>query len=173
MKRAELIIGKAYYMSESANWRDKHYSAYSSYAKTAERSQRYKVTVIETQLKTEQERNYRSRDVLIQNSEGKEKWVALNHIRCTWVEAVKVLTEDNRQRYGYDDRANKYARHMARKMQKEQVDPAIKALCEEIERVTGERVWRGDKIEGLELNTLLTLTKALSFIKTDLQAVAS
>jgi hypothetical protein len=62
---------------------------------------------------------------------------------------------------------------MARKMQKEQIEPAIKALCEEIERVTGEHVWRGDKIETLELKTLLTLTKALSVIKTELTAVAS
>jgi hypothetical protein len=172
MKRAELIIGKTYYMNESANWRDKHYVE-DSYAKTAERLKFYKVTVVETQLKTDYEKSRRTRDVLIQNHKGDQKWVALNHIRCTFIEAVKVTTDDRRQRRSYDDRANRYARHMARKFEREQLKPAIKNLCEEIERVTGERVWSGDKIESLELKTLLTLTQALSFIKTDLQAVAS
>ena len=172
MKRAELIIGKTYYMHESANWRDKHYVE-ESYAKNAERLKFYKVTVIETQLKTDYDKSYRTRDVLIQNHKGDQKWVALNHIRCEWIQAVKVLTDDRRQRRSYDDRAIRYSRHLARKFEREQLKPAIKNLCEEIERVTGERVWSGDKIESLELKTLLTLTQALSFIKTDLQAVAS
>jgi len=173
MKRAELIIGKAYYMNKTANWRDDHYNLSKSYPKTAEGIKRYKITIVETQLKTEYDKNYRTRDVLIQNHEGKEKWVPLNWIRCSFIEAVKIFTDDRRQRSGYDDPANRYARHMARKIQKEQREPAIKALCEEIERVTGEHVWSGDKIEMLELNTLLTLTKALSVIKTELTAVAS
>jgi hypothetical protein len=173
MKRAELIIGKSYYMNKSTNWRGDHYNLSKSYPKTAEGIKRYKVTIVETQLKTEYDKSYRTRDVLIQNADGKEKWVPLNWIRCTFIEAVRVMTDDRRQRSGYDDPANRYARHMARKIQKEQMEPAIKALCEEIERVTGERVWRGDKIETLELKTLLTLTKALSVIKTELTAVAS
>jgi hypothetical protein len=172
MKRAELIIGKSYYMNKTNNWKDDHYSLSKSYPKTAEGIKRYKITIVETQLKTQAEQVYRTRDVLIQNSEGKEKWVPLNWIRCPFIEAVKILTDDRRQRSGYDDPANRYARHMARKIQKEQREPAIKALCQEIERVTGEHVWSGDRIETLELNTLLTLTKALSVIKTELTAVA-
>lgn len=173
MKRAELIIGKAYYMNKTANWRDDHYSLSKSYPQTAEGIKRYKITIVETQLKTEYDKNYRNRDVLIQNNNGDQKWVPLNWIRCPFIEAVKILTDDRRQRSGYDDPANRYARHMARKMQKEQIEPAIKALCQEIERVTGEHIYRGDRIETLELNTLLTLTKALSVIKTELTAVAS
>jgi hypothetical protein len=173
MKRAELIIGKSYYMNKTNDWRSDHYNLSKSYPKTAEGIKRYKITIVETQLKTEVEKMYKTRDVLIQNSEGNLKWVPLNWIRCSFIEAVRVLTDDRRQRSGYDDPANRYARHMARKIQKEQREPAIKALCEEIERVTGESVWSGDKIETLELKTLLTLTKALSVIKTELTAVAS
>ena len=175
MKRAELIIGKAYYMNKTTDWTNNHYSVTSSYATTADRLKRYRVIVVETQLKTEHDKEWRTRDVLIQNSEGNLKWVPLNWIRTTWVEAVKELTDNTRQRTlnGWNDRGNQYARHLARKREKEQVEPAIKALCQEIERVTGEYVYRGDRIETLELNTLLTLTQALSFIKTDLQAVAS
>ena len=173
MKRAELIIGKAYYMNKTANWRDDHYNLSKSYPKTAEGIKRYRITIVETQLKTEYDKNFRNRDVLIQNELGNQKWVPLNWIRCTFIEAVRTLTDDRRQRSGYDDPANRYARHMARKMQTEQLDPAIKARCQEIERVTGEHIYRSDRIETLELNTLLTLTKALSVIKTELTAVAS
>jgi hypothetical protein len=175
MKRAELIIGKVYYMNKTTDWTNSHYGISSSYTKTAESIKRYKVTVVETQLKTENEKQWRTRDVLIQNSEGNLKWVPLNWIRTTWIEAVKELTDNTRQRErnSWNDRGNQYSRHMARKREKEQVEPAIKALCQEIERVTGEYVYRGDRIETLELNTLLTLTKALSVIKTELTAVAS
>jgi hypothetical protein len=58
-------------------------------------------------------------------------------------------------------------------IQKEQQEPAIKALCREIERVTGEHVWSGDTLGGLELKTIQILNQALSVIKTELTAVAS
>ena len=174
MKRAELIIGKTYYMSESANWRDK-YSGAESYFKTAQRNKWRKVTIIETQLKTEHEKKYRTRDVLIQNYEGKEKWVPLNHIRNDWQYAIAQMTADHRRRYDSPDggRGAKYRRHLERKIQKEQREPAIKALCQEIERVTGEHVWSHDTIGGLELKTIQILNQALSVIKTELTAVAS
>jgi hypothetical protein len=174
MKRAELIIGKTYFMSESANWRDKHSGA-ESYFKTAQRNRWRKVTIIETQLKTEHEKKYRTRDVLIQNYEGKEKWVSLNHIRNDWQYAIAQMTADYRRRYYSPDggRGSKYARHLERKIQKEQREPAIKALCQEIERVTGEHVWSHDTIGGLELKTIQILNQALSVIKTELTAVAS
>ena len=174
MKRAELIIGKTYFMSESANWRDKH-SGSESYFKTAQRNRWRKVTIIETQLKTEHQKMYRTRDVLIQNYEGIEKWVPLNHIRTEWAYAIAQMTTDHRRRYSSPDggRGVKYARHLERKRQKEQLDPAIKTLCQEIERVTGEHVWRGEKIENLEFKTIQILTQALSVIKTELTAVAS
>jgi hypothetical protein len=174
VKRAELIIGKTYFMSESANWRDKHSGA-DSYFKTAERNRWRKVTIVETQLKTEQEKKYKTRDVLIQNYEGKQKWVALNHIRTEWAYAIGLMTQDYRNRYRSADegRGYRYQRHLDRKIQKEQREPAIKALCQEIERVTGEHVWSGDSIGGLELKTIQILNQALSVIKTELTAVAS
>lgn len=172
MKRAELIIGKSYYMHESANWRDKVY-ADNSYAKTADIHKRRKVVIIETQLKTEQEKKYRNRDVLIQNSNGDQKWVALNHIRIEWIEAVSLITKDWRQRNGWNDPANRYARHLQRKFAREQFTPALKTMLEEIERVTGEKVYSWDKMESLEYETIKKLTQALSFIKTELTAVAS
>jgi hypothetical protein len=174
MKRAELIIGKTYFMSESANWRDKHSGA-ESYFKTAQRNRWRKVTIIETQLKTEHQKMYRTRDVLIQNCEGNEKWVPLNHIRTEWAYAIGLMTEDYRRRYYSPDegRGLKYQRHLAKKHLKEQHEPAMKALCQEIERVTGERVWSHDTIGGLELKTIQILNQALSVIKTELTAVAS
>jgi hypothetical protein len=172
MKRAELIIGKAYYMHESANWRDKVY-ADKSYAKTADIHKRRKVIIVETQLKTEHERTYRNRDVLIQNNNGEQKWVALNHIRVEWIKAVGLITQDYRRRVSYDDRGWKHERHLARKFEREELRPAIKNLCEEIERVTGEQVYSWEKIENLEIKTIKTLIQALSVIKTELTAVAS
>jgi hypothetical protein len=175
VKRAELIIGKSYYMNKTTDWTNSHYGLSTSYAKTAENLKRYKVIIVETQLKTEYDKEWRTRDVLIQTEGGNLKWVPLNWIRCDWIEAVKELTDNIRQRErnSWSDRGNQYARHMARKFEREQLKPAIKNLCQEIERVTGEHTYGGDRIENLELKTLLTLTQALSFIKTDLQAVAS
>jgi hypothetical protein len=172
MKRAELIIGKAYYINESANWRDKHYVD-ESYAKTADRLKHYnKVTVIETQLKTEYDKKYRTQRVLIQDIRGKEKWIALSHIRCTFIEAVKILTDDRRQLKGYNDRGNQYARHLARKFEREQFAPALKNMLEEMQRVTGEKVYSWDKMESLDIKTIQILTQALSGIKTELKEVA-
>ena len=96
MKRAELIIGKAYYMNKSTNWRENHYGG-TSYAGTAKSISYRKVIIIETQLKTEAEKLWRTRDVLIQDDKGKQGWVPLNHIRTTWAEAVKILTDDRRR----------------------------------------------------------------------------
>ena len=171
MKRAELIIGKAYYINESANWRDKHYVE-ESYAKTAERIKGYKVTIIETQLKTDYEKSRRTRDVLIQNYRGEQKWVALSHLRCTFIEAVKILTDDRRQLKGYNDRGNQYARHLARKFEREQFAPALKNMLEEMQRVTGEKVYSWDKMESLDIKTIQIITQALSGIKTELKEVA-
>lgn len=170
MKRAELIIGKAYYMHESANWRDKSY-ADNSYAKTADIHKRRKVVIVETQLKTEHERKYRNRDVLIQNNKGEQKWVALNHIRIEWIEAVSLMTRDWRSAR-YDDRGRRYERHLQRKFAREQFAPALKTMLEEIERVTGEKVYSWDKMESLEYNTIKKLTQALSVIKTELKVAS-
>jgi dGTP triphosphohydrolase len=171
MKRAELIIGKNYYMNDSANWRDKTWVD-ESYAKTADRIKTYKVTVIETQLKTDYEKSRRTRDVLIQNHRGEQKWVALNHIRCTFIEAVKILTNERRQLKGYNDPANRYARHLERKFLREQFQPALNKMLQEMKRVSGEYVSSWDKMESLDIKTIQIITQALSGIKTELKEVA-
>ena len=173
MKRAELIIGKTYFMSESANWRDK-YSGSESYFRTAQRNKWRKVIIIETQLKTEYEKKYRTRNVLIQDYEGKEKWVALNHIRADWQYAIAQMTTDHRRQYASADegRGLKHQRHIDRKHQKEQREPALKALRQEIERLTGEAIYTHDTIGGLEFKTIQILNDILSGIKTELSAVA-
>jgi hypothetical protein len=173
MKRAELIIGKAYYMNSKADWRGYHYNLSESYAQTANKLSYYKVTVIETQLKTEYDKRCRTRDVLIQTASGKEMWVSLSHLRCTFIEAVKILTDDRRQRLGYDDPGNRYARHLQRKFAREQYTPALKTLMTEISRVTGEQVYSWEKFESLDIKTIQILTQAISGIKTELTAVAS
>jgi hypothetical protein len=114
------------------------------------------------------------RDVLIQKANGKQVWVPLNHIRCTFIEAVKILTQDWRDMpERYNDATERYQRHLQRKFAREQFAPALKTMLEEIERVTGEHVYSWTKMESLEYETIKKLTQALSFIKTDLQAVAS
>jgi hypothetical protein len=173
MKRAELIIGKSYYMNSKADWRGYHYGLSESYAKTADSLSYCKVTVVETQLKTEYDKNYRTRDVLIQKSNGKQVWVPLNHIRCTFIEAVKILTQDKRDMQNHNSATYRYQRHLQRKFEREQFAPALKTMLEEIERVTGEHVYSWSKMETLEYETIKKLTQALSCIKTDLQAVAS
>jgi len=129
VKRAELIIGKAYYISTEAGWRNKTYRGNKTYFETAKNNKQNKVTIIETQLKTEYDRTYRNRDVFVRyENSGNERWVALNHIRCTWAEAVRLKTEDYRQAYCQDEREQKYRQHLARKVQREQYKPAVREL---------------------------------------------
>jgi hypothetical protein len=178
MKRAELIIGKTYFMSESANWRDKH-SGGNSHYQTAQRNRWRKVTIIETQLKTEHQKMYRTRDVLIQNYEGVEKWVSLNHIRCEWAYAIGLMTQDHRRRYDSPDegRGAKYRRHLERKIDREQYKPALKQMLDTINELTGESVWSHNRIEsGFSIEQIKTINEALSLLKTQkpaLLAVAS
>ena len=172
MKRAELIIGANYYMNSKADWRGYHYGLSASYAKTADSLQRYKVTIVETQLKTEYDKNYRTRDVLIQTHQGRQVWVPLNHIRCTFIEAVKILTQDRRHILNNNDATQRYQRHLQRKFAREQYEPALKEMLQEIERVTGEHVWSWTKMESLDYDTIKKLTQALSVIKTELKVAS-
>jgi hypothetical protein len=173
MKRAELIIGNAYFMSDSNNWADKH-SGGESYYETARRNKWRKVIIVETQLKTDYDKKYRTRCVLIKNYEGKEKWVSLAHIRQEWKPAIKVMCDDYRRQYSPLDggRGYKYKRHLERKQLKEQFQPALKTMLEEIVRVTGQSVYSWDKMESLSLNQIQIITQALSGIKTELKEVA-
>ena len=168
MKRAELIIGKTYYKSDSSNWRD-NWRAGTSYHKTAMENKYRKVTIVETQLKTEYEKEWRTRDVLIRNHEGKEIWVPLTHIRCEWSTAIQLLTTDYRTRISYrDDRGQKYAEHLRRKHSREVYTPALKLFMSTLEQMTDERVWGHDRIEhGFSIEQLNLMNQALSLLKTE------
>jgi hypothetical protein len=177
VKRAELIIGKAYYINTEAGWRNRSYIGNKSYYETANRNKNNKVTIVETQLKTEYDRSRRTREVMVRYESGKEQWVPLNHIRCTWKDAVRIKTEDCRIYYFQDNRAHKYSQHLARKVQREQYNPAYKAMVEGIKELTGDGVYGWDKIEnGFSLEQLKVINEALSLLKTQkpvLMAVAS
>lgn len=178
MKRAELIIGQTYFMSESANWRDKH-SGGESYFKTATRNRWRKVIIVETQLKTGYEKDHRTREVYVKDYEGREKWVPLNHIRTDWAHAICLMTQDHRRRYCSPDggRGQKYAQHLLRKHDREQYKPALKQMLETIKELTGKGVWGWDRIEsGFTLEQIQTMNEALTLLKTQkptLTAVAS
>jgi len=161
MKRAELIIGKSYYYSKRTEWITEHYGITNSIPKTAERLKQYRVVVIETQLKTEYERNYHNRDVLIQKESGTQVWVPLNHLKIEWATAVKQLTEYHRERKGYDDPANRYARHLARKHEREKLRPALKEFYDLMEQVMDERVWDSTRLEHLNYETIVKLNSLL------------
>jgi len=166
MKRAELIIGKTYYVNESANWREKHY-ADESYAKTAKGIKFYRVTIVETQLKTEYDKHRRTREVYVRNSRGEDKWIPLNHIRCDWVEAVKTLTEDRRSRLSYDDRGVKYSRHLARKHEREVYRPAYAKMIEALKEIEGGYVSGYDRVENaFSIQQIEAIVEGLSLLKT-------
>ena len=183
MKRAELIIGKAYYISTEAGWRNKTYRGNKTYFETAERNKGNKVTIVETQLKTEYDRKYKTRDVLVRYESGRETWEPLAHIRCTWVEAVRLKTQDYRDAYCQDDRDSKYRKHLARKVEREQYKPAVKELNKLIGSLIGkdnftsyvdDHHWSH---QNWNLETILAVVNAIKAgqevgIKTELKEVA-
>jgi hypothetical protein len=174
MKRAELIIGKAYYRSKTNEWEDEGYGRYPNITKLAISDRHRKVIVVETQLKTEYDRKYRTRDVLVRNIDGKEFWAPLAHLRGDFDSCIKT-------RFGWkkeiDNRESKYQQHLARKVQREQYNPAYKAMVNALNELTGDGVYGWDKIEnGFSLEQLQTINEALSLLKTQkptLVAVAS
>jgi hypothetical protein len=174
MKRSELIIGKAYYINTSANWLDKTYCFTESYPQGAEKVSRNKVIIVETQLKTEHQRKYRTREVLIQNHHGDEVWVSLTHIRMEWGRAVKLIVDEYRRAKvrSYDDRGNRYARHLANKKARDVIAPAREKMMQEMRRVSGKYVSEYSDVRDLPLEVMLLIGQALSGIKTELKEVA-
>jgi hypothetical protein len=174
MKRSELIIGNAYYLSKYNDWEGKVYGRYPNLSKCAISNRSKKVILVETQLKTEYDRKYRTRDVLVRNIDGKEFWAPLAHLRGDFGSCIKTLFEYKKE---VDPRGMNYERHLARKVQREQYNPAYKAMVNNLNELTGDGVYGWDKIEnGFSLEQLKVINEALSLLKTQkpaLVAVAS
>ena len=167
MKRAELIVGQSYYVSTKAGWRNNTLYGNGSYFKTAQDIKRSKFIVVETQLKTDYEKKYRTREVLMQNYAGEEKWIDLNHVRCEWIKAVQLKTEDTRRVYCSDKRDQKYRQHLARKQEREVYTPTYNKMRDLLKETTGKSVWGYDRIEhGFTLEQLQTINEALTLLKT-------
>lgn len=173
MKRSELIIGKAYYMSKYNDWVGNVYGRYPNLTKVAHSQRHRKVVIVETQLKTEYDRKYRTREVLVRNSDGKELWIPLAHLRGDFESCIKTLFQWKRE---HDQRDAKYKQHLERKIQREQYAPAYKQMMATIEELTGDSVWGYNRVEGaFTLEQLKVINEALSLLKTqkpDLKVVA-
>lgn len=167
MKRAELIIGQAYYLDERAGWNNRASYSNSTFLKTAQNNISRKVVIVETQLKTDYEKTYRTRDVFVQYESGRTSWVPLNHIRCTWKDAIRIKTQHNRETYGRDDRDTQYRKHLARKHDREQYKPALRQMVENLKELSGRAPWTYDRIEsGFTMEQLNIMNEALSLLKT-------
>lgn len=136
MKRAELVIGKGYYYSTKANWNDAYISADTTLTQFAIEKRRNKVIIKETQLKTQYERDYRTREVLVTYASGREEWVPLSHIRGEYIECVKQIYKRHHTSEGIK-RAGRYAQHLSRKREREVYKPAVKELDSLIRQLTG------------------------------------
>lgn len=167
MKRAELIVGKAYYLTQYNDWASNGRAhsgwRYKNLTECAIKNKGKKVIVLETQLKTEHERKYRTREVLVRNSRGNEEWVPLTHIRGEFASCIKSVYDWNKET---DNRAKKYAEHLARKQQREVYKPAYKAMINALDEVAGY-VSGWDRVENaFKLEHLIAITEGLALLKT-------
>lgn len=174
MKRSELIIGSAYYKSKHNDWEGEVYGRYPNLTKLAISNRRHKVIVVETQLKTEYDRKYRTRDVLVRTIDDKEIWVPLAHLRGEFDSCIKTLFQWKKET---DPRGANYEKHLARKVLREQYNPAYKAMVSHLNELTGDGLYGWDRIEnGFSLEQLKIINEALTLLKTQkpaLMAVAS
>ena len=169
MKRSELIIGSAYYKSKHNDWEGEVYGRYPNLTKLAISNRRHKVIVVETQLKTDYDRKYRTRDVLVRTIDDKEIWVPLSHLRGSFDSCIKTLFQWKKE---IDPRSANYEKHLARKVQREQYNPAYKAMINTLNELTGDGVYGWDKIEnGFSLEQLKVINEALSLLKTQKPAL--
>lgn len=177
MKRAELEIGKAYYLSQYNDWACNGRAIsgwkYNNLTECAIKNKNKKVIVLETQLKTDYERKYRTREVFIQRADGRTEWVSLTHLRGDFAFCIKSVFE---WRKITDDRDSKYKAHLQRKQQREVYKPTYKQMIDTLSELTGKGIYGWDRIEdGFSLEQLQTINEALSLLKTqkpNIQAVA-
>ena len=174
MKRSELIIGNAYYLSKYNDWEGKVYGRYPNLSKCAISNRSKKVILVETQLKTEYDRKYRTRDVLVRNIEGKEIWVPLAHLRGDFGSCIKTLFEYKKE---IDNRDSKHRQHLERKHQREVYRPALKTMLTMLKEIEGGYISDYDRIESaFSIEQLNAIIEGLSLLKTEkpaLVAVAS
>lgn len=136
MKRAELVIGRGYYYSTKANWNDAYISADMTLTQFAIGKRHNKVTIKETQLKTEYERSRKTRDVLVITASGREEWIPLVHIRGEFISCIKTIYKNHHVSRA-TQRAGQYAQHLRRKHEREVYQPAVKELDLLIRELTG------------------------------------
>lgn len=187
MKRAELIIGKAYYLSSRTDWASGYNNGYrdsrlTNLTQTANYYKGHKVVIVETQLKTDYDRKYRTREVLVRTPRGDEKWVPLAHLRGEFISCIKTHFDNK----GWiDDRDSKHRAHLRRKETREQYNPAVKELNRLIGELIGEPRFNSyvddfgymNTYKNWKLETVLAVVNAIkagqaSGIKTQLKEVA-
>lgn len=187
MKRAELIIGKAYFLAKNNDWNDGYNNGYRpdnyvNLTRVAREYTRHKVIIIETQLKTEYDRKYHTRDVLVRRNNGDEQWVSLSHIRGEFVSCIKTIYK---VKGWIDTRDQKHQAHLRRKVVREQYQPAVKELNSLIAQLTGQERFNSyiddfgyrETYKNWKLETVLAVVNAIkagmeSGIKTELKSVA-
>ena len=167
MKRQELIIGKAYYLTQYNDWASNGRAIngwrYKNLTECAIKNKGKKVILVETQLKTEYDRKYRTREVLVRNSRGEEQWVSLTHIRGEFASCIKSVYEWHKE---VDDRAKKYADHLRRKQQREVYKPAYEAMMTALKE-HGGYVSGWDRVQNaFKLEHLIAITEGLALLKT-------
>lgn len=169
MKRAELEIGKAYYLNTSTDWTGNIWI--SSSLKTPAQVALYikasnLVRIKETQLLTDYNKRYHSREVLVTRANGREEWVSLNHIRGGFTECVKLICQRKIKSEGAE-RASRYAKHLQRKETKEVIEPARKELVKLINGL-GEgygHVSYYDRIDQIPHHIMVKLIEALKKVE--------
>lgn len=168
MKRAELEIGKAYYLSTKTDWSDGSvpYNKRNNKTQIAIYLGKYnKVIVKETQLKTEAERKYRTNQVLVQLPSGREEWVKLSHLRGEFKVCIDQIFKRNHKNEG-EERGERYAKHLRQKYFREVYRPAIDEMLKEMRRVSGSYISEYDKVGSLPLSVAQVVTEALSKLET-------
>lgn len=114
MKKAELKEGVKYYVnSRSYHW------ARESYHATAELNRGQCFTIA---FKDGEPVTYGNQVRVVSTVTEGTKWVQLSHIRGTWQNQVKKMTDDYRATRAYNfDRGRKYQDHLNRKAERERV----------------------------------------------------
>lgn len=171
MKRAELIIGKAYYYSTEAGWRNYSSRGADTYCKTSQKRQENRVVVVETQLKTEFERKHMTREVKVRRFNGREEWVPLVNIRTTWSEAIRLLTQDYRSANPSDTRDQNYRKHLKRKFDREVFNPAYKQMINSLKDIAYLYEWETIQ-KGLTIDHINAINAGLALLKTQESKVA-
>lgn len=166
MKRAELEVGKAYYLDTKADWSSKYlYRCHTTAQAALYLKPSHRVVIVETQLKTDYDRKYRQREVLVMKSNGQEKWIPLNHIRGEYASCIKTICQWSLFNEG-TERARKYQKHLQRKQEREVYKPAYEAAMKALKEFGGY-VSSYDRVEhAFKIEHLIAIAEGLALLKT-------